>query len=183
MHPGSHDGDTCGAEASAGVAAGRSPGGQRRGRRHRHPLEVIENLAGPRIELLTREAMREMLQPRESDSHKGDYGHVLIVAGSRGKTGAAHLAAIGALRSGAGLVTVATPRSSQPDLAAMGAEYMTIPLEETAEGTVAAAALDPLLDFEPDVIAAGPGLGHGHRRRCLRPGPSREKRKPARARR
>jgi NAD(P)H-hydrate epimerase len=125
------------------------------------PSEVIENLAGPRIDLLTREGMRDLLQPRESDSHKGDYGHVLVVAGSRGKTGAAHLAALGALRSGAGLVTVATPRSAQPIVAAMGAEYMTVPLEENPEGTVAAGALETVLDFEQDVIAAGPGLGRG----------------------
>ena len=123
------------------------------------PAEVIENLAGPRIELLTRESMREILQPRDADSHKGDYGHVLIVGGSTGKTGAAHLAAVGALRSGAGLVSVATPRSAQPIVAAMGAEYMTIPVEETVEGTVAAGALHSLLDREQDVIAVGPGLG------------------------
>ncbi len=123
------------------------------------PPEVVDGLSGPRIELLTREAMREILQPRESDSHKGDYGHVLVIAGSRGKTGAAHLAAVGALRSGAGLVTIATPRTAQPIVAAMGAEYMTVPLDETPDGTIALSALDPVLEFEPDVIAAGPGLG------------------------
>jgi ADP-dependent NAD(P)H-hydrate dehydratase / NAD(P)H-hydrate epimerase len=125
------------------------------------PPEIIEGLGGPRLELLTRESMRELITPRQADSHKGDFGHVLIVAGSRGKTGAAHLAAQGALRSGAGLVTVATPIGAQPVLAALGAEYMTVPLDETANGQVALSALERILDFEQDVIAVGPGLGTG----------------------
>jgi len=123
------------------------------------PDPVLEDLDGPHLELLTREAMAAILPARAAESHKGDYGRVLIVAGSLGKTGAAHLAALGALRSGAGLITVATPRSCVPIVASMGAEYMTVPLEETPSGCIDFAALDRVLDLTADVIAVGPGLG------------------------
>ena len=125
------------------------------------PPDVLEGLDGPRIELLTPEQVRTLVEPRVPESHKGDFGRVTIVAGSRGKTGAAHLAAAGALRSGAGLVTVATPATCLPIVASMAPEFMTEPLAETKSGTVVAAAIDTVFGLQHDVIACGPGLGRG----------------------
>jgi ADP-dependent NAD(P)H-hydrate dehydratase / NAD(P)H-hydrate epimerase len=122
------------------------------------PSEILDAVDGPRIELLTRASAREHLTPRTPDSHKGDYGHVLVVAGSRGKTGAAHLAGVGALRSGAGLVTIATAASCQDVVAAMAPEYMTVGLRETEAG-LDPEGVDPLLELARDVVAIGPGLG------------------------
>lgn len=122
------------------------------------PSEVIDRLEGPRLELLTRSSMRELITPRTADSHKGDYGHVLIVAGARGKSGAAHLCATGALRSGAGLVTVATPGSCLDIVASLGPEYMTEPLDEAVNG-LDPDGVDRLLEIARDVVAIGPGLG------------------------
>ena len=125
------------------------------------PHEVLDGLDGRKIELLTPEQLREIVEPRTADSHKGDFGRVTIVAGSRGKTGAAHLAAMGALRSGAGLVTVATPSGCLPIVASMAPEYMTEPLPESKEGSVTKAGVERLLDMRHDVVACGPGLGRG----------------------
>jgi NAD(P)H-hydrate epimerase len=113
------------------------------------------------VEVITRDVMRTVLEPRDPEAHKGEFGRVLIVAGSMGKSGAAHLAAMAALRSGAGLVTVATPRSVQPILAAMAPEYMTIGLPEDADGQVTPEGIDRVLEAAADVIAMGPGLGTG----------------------
>jgi len=123
------------------------------------PYDVIDALEGPQIELLTPEQVRLIVQPRPADSHKGDYGRVTVVAGSRGKTGAAHLTGLAALRSGAGLVTIATPSCCVPIVASLAAEYMTEPLADTPAGEVAEAALDTVLALRHDVIACGPGLG------------------------
>jgi len=125
------------------------------------PSDVLDGLEGPRIELLTPEQLRPLVEPRAPESHKGDFGRVTIVAGSRGKTGAAHLAAAGALRSGAGLVTVATPASCLAVVASMAPEYMTEALAEAKNGCVAGAAIEAVLALQQDVIACGPGLGRG----------------------
>jgi NAD(P)H-hydrate epimerase len=125
------------------------------------PMAVIDALEGPRIDLLTRDTMRRLVTPRAADSHKGDFGRIVIVAGSTGKTGAASLAAMGALRSGAGLVTVACPRSCQAVIAASGLEFMTEGLDDTADGTVDFGGAGAALGLDADVLVMGPGLGRG----------------------
>jgi ADP-dependent NAD(P)H-hydrate dehydratase / NAD(P)H-hydrate epimerase len=100
---------------------------------------------------------------RAADSHKGTYGHVLILAGSVGKSGAAILAGRAALRSGAGLVTIATPESAQPIIAAGQAEFMTEPLSATKSGALSLRSLVDgtfgELEEGKSVLAIGPGLG------------------------
>src|SRR4029434_188525 len=123
------------------------------------PHEVIDGVEGQHIELLTPEQLREVVEPRAADSHKGDFGRVTIVAGSREKAAAAHLSAMGVLRSGAGLVTIATPCSVLPIVASMAPEFMTEPLEESVDGTISFWATERLLDLEQDVIAWRPRLG------------------------
>jgi hydroxyethylthiazole kinase-like uncharacterized protein yjeF len=122
------------------------------------PYEVIDGVDGQHIELLTPEQVRHHVEPRAADSHKGDFGRVTVVGGSLGKTGAAYLSGMAALRSGAGLVTIATPASCLPIVASMAAELMTEPLAD-AGGAVTADAIDRLLELNHDVIACGPGLG------------------------
>ena len=123
------------------------------------PADVVAKLAAPRIELLTAETIRPLVPVRPEESHKGDFGRVVIVAGSRGKTGAARLAGLGALRAGAGLVTVATPASCL-GMVAQEPEYMTLGLPDE-EGVVTGDGLEELLAGQWDVVAAGPGLGAG----------------------
>src|SRR3954466_10337803 len=102
------------------------------------------------------------LPPRPADSHKGLFGTVLVIAGSRGMAGAAALVGASALRSGAGLVRVAAPAEVQPTVASLEPSYMTYPLDNDDEGFL---RFRPSLReitrlLEPaDVLAIGPGLG------------------------
>ena len=101
------------------------------------------------------------LPRRARNAHKGDYGRVLVLAGSRGMVGAAALAGQGALRSGAGLVTIGTPSEVYPILAAKVTCCMTRPLPETRSGTLSDRARSQIVKLTEscDVIALGPGLG------------------------
>ncbi|MFZ2149167.1 MAG: NAD(P)H-hydrate dehydratase [Sedimentisphaerales bacterium] len=101
------------------------------------------------------------LKPRAVDAHKGDFGKVCIIAGSIGMSGAAALAGRSALRAGAGLVRVATPKSVLPIVASIEPSFTTIALPEDSLGRISAKAINPILEAvsENDVVAFGPGVG------------------------
>jgi ADP-dependent NAD(P)H-hydrate dehydratase len=101
------------------------------------------------------------LKPRAIDAHKGDFGKVLIIAGSFGMSGAAALAGRAALRAGAGLVRVATAKSALPIVASIEPSYTTIPLAEDKIGRISAKAINTILTAigENDAAAFGPGIG------------------------
>src|SRR5271165_2728267 len=101
-----------------------------------------------------------LLDPRPAESNKGNYGHVLVIGGSVGKAGAAAMAGMSGLRAGAGLVTVATPKSVLPTVAGFHPEVMTEHLPETAAGTIAASAAEKIgtLAKGKSVLAIGPGI-------------------------
>ena len=101
------------------------------------------------------------LPARHDDAHKGDCGRVLVIAGSRGMSGAACLAATAALRGGAGLVTAAIPEGIQPIVAGFEPSYLTVGLPEDELGRIKGTALKRLTDLLADAnsIAIGPGLG------------------------
>lgn len=111
--------------------------------------------------LLTQDTIRAHFQPRPADVHKGSMGHLLIIAGSAGKTGAAAMTAISAMRAGAGLVTVGIPKSSNPVLETLALEVMTCPLPETGDGMLDESSLDTIMDILKGkrCLAIGPGLG------------------------
>jgi NAD(P)H-hydrate epimerase len=115
----------------------------------------------PKQFLLTKEAVPAALPPRAPDSHKGSFGHVLVIAGSRGKSGAALMAARAALRAGAGLVTVAAPASVLSGIVLHTPELMseTVPEHDgaVAFSSAESAAFLRLLDSK-DAVVFGPGV-------------------------
>ncbi len=121
---------------------------------------AIDELA-PRGRFLERDDLRHLLRARPLTSNKGMYGHPLVIAGARGKSGAVLLASRAALRTGAGLVTAAVPESIQPIVAAGQAELMTEPIAERDghfDGAHAPDALKILLDGK-NALIVGPGIG------------------------
>ena len=113
------------------------------------------------LELLAGDWVASQLPPRHLDSHKGAYGHLLVVAGSRSYVGAACLVARAAHRAGTGLVTLATPESVYPIVAAQLTETIHLPLPEDEEGRVHPDAAHVVRDVLPryDAMAVGSGLG------------------------
>jgi NAD(P)H-hydrate epimerase len=127
------------------------------------PPALYENDDSIRLALSGPELFGYLFAPRARDSNKGTYGHVLVIAGARGKAGAAGMAGIAALKAGAGLSTVASAASAISVIAGYAPEIMTEPLPETGAGFISAQALDDgsleRLLARKDVIACGPGLG------------------------
>jgi hydroxyethylthiazole kinase-like uncharacterized protein yjeF len=122
------------------------------------PDEAIQSSLN--LNVITPAAIAELIGPRPRDSNKGMYGHVLVIGGSVGKAGAAAMAGISALRAGAGLVTVATPKSVLPTVAGFHPELMTEPLDETGDGTISIHSLAFLQNLaeRKTVLAIGPGI-------------------------
>ncbi len=126
------------------------------------PVKAIKD-ADIKGELLDKDTIKELIKERPPWGHKGTFGHAVIVAGSRGKTGAAALAAHGALRAGSGLVTVASPKCAQDTISKIiPPEIMTLWLSDAAQtGEVSEKARDELMEFleKKKSLVLGPGIG------------------------
>ena len=123
-----------------------------------------------RCHVLEAQAIAAQLQRRSADTHKGTYGHVLIVAGSPGKTGAGALASLAALRTGAGLVSFALPHALNAAMEAKLTEVMTMPLPESEPGVLGGEAVKRLVEWleGKSALILGPGLGtHPETVRCV----------------
>lgn len=123
--------------------------------------EQVVTAQNIKVHWTTAAAASEWVPSRPAASHKGTYGRVLVIAGATGMTGAAALASKAALRVGAGLVTLATPKHLNSILEGLLPEVMTLPLPETDAGSLAVSAVSTLLELAEktkSVLAIGPGL-------------------------
>lgn len=141
------------------------------GKEHRGELEVVHigfpkkvlEERGPLRYLIDWNWARETFKPRKGYTHKGQFGHLLILAGSRGKSGAGLLSALGALRGGVGLVTLASTKTLQKIYSSILPEVLTAGLEENELGEINYDNLEYLLELarRKNVLVLGPGLGLG----------------------
>ncbi|MBC2714703.1 MAG: NAD(P)H-hydrate dehydratase [Desulfobacteraceae bacterium] len=124
------------------------------------PPHIVENVP-PQHHLISKDTIKQLIRPRACDIHKGGTGHVLVIAGSPGKTGAAVLTAMSALRTGAGLVTLGIPKSLNPIVESQAVEIMTVPLPETETGMHSDETIETILGLLEDkkCLALGPGMG------------------------
>ncbi|HWP96807.1 MAG TPA: NAD(P)H-hydrate dehydratase [Syntrophomonadaceae bacterium] len=115
---------------------------------------------GLKTNLINETLVHSMIRPRRPDSHKGSYGHVLVIGGSLGMTGAVMMASYAALRSGAGLVTAALPETLLPIVAGGIMEIMTTPLAATAQDAIGIEALPAIENLlgTASICAIGPGM-------------------------
>lgn len=113
-----------------------------------------------KLNLIDEAMIESLIKPRKAESNKGTYGHALVIGGSRGMTGAVIMASYGALRTGAGLVTVALPESLVPIIEASVMEVMSRPLPETCEASISMEALPAIENLlgTVSVCAIGPGM-------------------------
>ena len=130
--------------------------------------EQVASKASTNCLLIDAAEARRLLPLRDRDGHKGTFGHLLVVAGSTGKCGAAVMAAGSGLRAGAGLVTLACPQSLHPIIASRLTEVMTVPIADL-NGEASLQALDDLLVLAEgkQALAIGPGIGLGEEPRAL----------------
>ncbi|MBI4950091.1 MAG: NAD(P)H-hydrate dehydratase [Deltaproteobacteria bacterium] len=140
------------------------------GRDYAGPFEVVD-IGAPRAliddpsiryNLITAEMLRGFLKPRRADTHKATYGHLLVLAGSPGMTGAAYMTAMAAMRTGAGLVTVGVPQSLHDIMEAKTVEAMTAGLPETTDKALGLVSWPRVRELLRDkaALVIGPGVGN-----------------------